>query len=141
MDGKPTVLVVEGRRWMRNSIAQWLEDVGMDAMVCPGPSAPDYECTGTRGNSCVLAKVADAVVLDLRLRSDEAHKGAPAFELMLAYGQIGKPLVLLTGPSDAVVPFPDDRMRVLPRPPGQPELLAALDALMPADAVTTSEEP
>src|SRR5207248_3449366 len=113
--------------WVRDGVAQWLEDVGMDVMVCPGPTAPDYQCTGTRDNSCVLAKVADAVLLDLRLRSDEAHQGAPAFELMWAYGNLGKPLVLLTGPSDPVVPFPDDRTRVLRRPPTRSELLAAID--------------
>ena len=98
MDGKPTVLVVEGRPWVRDSIARWLDDVGMGVMVCP------------------------------------------AFELMWAYGNLGKPLVLLRGPSDPVVPFPDDRTRVLRRPPTRSELLAAVEAVIPADAAATSEE-
>jgi DNA-binding response OmpR family regulator len=140
MEGKPTVLVVEGRRWLRDSIARWLEDAGMDVMVCPGPSAPGYQCTGTRGNSCVLAKVADAVVLDLRLRSDEAHRGVPAFELMWAYGNLGKPLVLLKGPSDPVVPFPDGHTQILRRPPTRSELVAAVEAVIPAASAATPEE-
>ena len=123
-------LVVEGRRWLRDAIAGWLEDAEIDVLACPGPTAPDYECTGIRRGSCVLAAVADAVVLDLRLQGEVAHAGAPAFDLMLAYGKLGKPVVLLTGPSDPVVPFRDATTRLLPRPNTREEVVREVGTVL-----------
>jgi hypothetical protein len=127
-----TALVVEGHRWMRDEVADWLEWAGFRVLGCSGPTGPEYTCAGSTGDACVLARVASVIVLDLRLAPDDAGVGTPAFELLRSYGRLGKPLVLLSGQSDPVVPFPEPTVRVIRRPPTRSELIAEVEGALTA---------
>jgi hypothetical protein len=127
-----TVLVVASDNDERRSISAWLEDAGFaDVMICPGPGAPDYTCLGGRGVACPLAQVADLVVVDLKLRSDDVMQGTPGWQLMLYYYEQGKPIVALCGPEDAVHPSSEDQITVIARPIERDEFLAAMRMALP----------
>jgi hypothetical protein len=133
-DGSPKVLVVTPGRLAESVIGGWLEAAGYDVLTCPGPREPDYACVGSRSGTCPLAKGADAVVLDLWLDSDTIARGTPGWELMLFYAGLGLPLVVLSGPEDAVHPLPDARTKVLARPPRRENLLRDVASLVRAVA-------
>ena len=124
-----TILVVESDNDMRRRMAGWLEDEGYnDVMFCPGPGGPEYTCIGSGGAACPLSNAADVVVINLQLRSDEAMKGTPGWQLMLNYYEQGKKIVALNGHEDAVHPYSDEWVRVVSRPVDRAEFVAAVRA-------------
>jgi len=121
-----TVLLVEHDAQSRLVLGEWLEGAGCTIETCPGPTGPGYTCIGSRGGRCPLADSADVVVLDLRLASDIAMKGTPAWHLLTYYMTLGKPVIALVGDDDPVHPLPDEQVQVLPRAPTFDELIAAV---------------
>lgn len=139
MNGKRlTVLVVDPDVKERTWTADSLESVGMRALLCPGPSKPDYSCIGVRKDSCALAVAADVVVLNMRLASDEAYSGIPGWGLLATYLNRGAKVVALVDPADPVRLFPDASLAVVRRPPSKRELLSAIRRL--AGESTTLQE-
>ncbi len=120
------VLVVEANARARDWEAGWLEDAGFDVTVCPGPSAPDYNCVGSRTGTCPLASDADAIVLDLTLAGDVAGEGTRAWELLLLYFGLGKPTVVVASGDEPFVPTGGDHVSVIERPVGREALLRAV---------------
>lgn len=124
------MLVVESDPQFGKTLGAWLDRAGYEVLTCPGPTAPDYVCIAGRGEVCPLHAAADLVVLNLRLSSDEAMEGMPAWQLLLHYTAAGSPVVVLASPEDAVRPFPEENGAVLRRPPSRGELLDAVDRLL-----------
>src|SRR6266511_2742711 len=60
VDGS-VVLVVDRDPDTRDRIGAWLEDAGLDVLVCPGPTAPEFTCVGSGEGRCPLARAADLV--------------------------------------------------------------------------------
>jgi hypothetical protein len=128
-DFETTVLVIEPKPDTRERIASWLEAGGYDVLECPGPSAPDFTCVGSRGGVCPLVETADVVVLDLSLASDRALQGTPGWELLFYYYEHNKRIVVLSGRHDPLVPLPEDRIAVIPRGSSHDTLVATVGAL------------
>ena len=127
-------LLVEWRVPSRERFGAVLEGAGYDVTMCPGPSGPDYECIGGRGQACPLVSEADVVVLDLRLESDEMDSGVPAWQLAIAYREAGKPLVVLAGESDPVKLVREPGVAILPRRPDPASLLDAVRSVLAESA-------
>lgn len=106
--GLAVVLVVHQDREAREQIVEGLEAQGYQVLGCPGPGPPDYTCVGGRGLRCPLAALADAVVLDLFLAGDVMVEGTTARELLSYYRGLGKPVVALTGGTDATLHWGDE---------------------------------
>lgn len=124
---QPCILVVESENEDQRRISAWLEHACYtDVMFCPGPSEPEYTCLGGRGAACPLSKAADIVVVDMNLRSDEAMRGTPAWQLMLHYYEQGKRIIVLSGAGDVVHPWADDQVHVVERPIEREPFLAAI---------------
>src|SRR6266498_4008485 len=66
----PPILLVEHDEQRRALIGGWLQDAGYDVLTCPGPSAPEYSCIGSRAGGCPLVDPASLVVLDLSFSPD-----------------------------------------------------------------------
>ena len=111
-----------------------LEGAGFDVTMCPGPSGPDYECIGGRGEACPLVSEADVVILDLRLESDEMDQGVPAWQLAITYREAGKPLVVLAGESDPVKLVREPGVAILSRRPDSSALLDAVRSVLAESA-------
>lgn len=73
----------------------WLVEAGHDLRLCPGPSAPRYECVGSRTGRCPLAEGADAVVLCLPLPGDLAMEGASGADLRALYETVAPTVIML----------------------------------------------
>jgi hypothetical protein len=129
-EGTRRVLVVTSSPATREAVGGWLEEAGREVLLCPGPSAPEFVCVGSLDRRCPLASVADVVVLDLWLASDTAMRGAPGWELLLLYTEFDHPVVAIAGPDDPVRPIPDQRVRVISRPPHQTAVLDAVASLL-----------
>jgi CheY-like chemotaxis protein len=74
------ILLVEHDEQRRALMGGWLQDAGYDVLTCPGPSAPEYSCIGSRAGGCPLVDPASLVVLDLSFSPDamvRAPIGAP----------------------------------------------------------------
>lgn len=84
-EARATVLVVEADPEERGRLAGWLEESGYDVTSCPGPTAPDYTCIGSRGGECALAAEASIIVLDMSLESEAVMTGTAAEELLAMY--------------------------------------------------------
>ena len=123
------VLVVEHDVDERGRIGRLLESEGYEAILCPGPIAPDYTCLGGRGQSCPLAHEADLVVLNMRLASDVIMKGSPGWQLLVYYMEQGKPIVALSNGEDSVHPLTDDNVTTIRRPPDDRALVKAVRTL------------
>ena len=121
------ILLVESDPAERDRLGSWLQAAGFDVLTCPGPREPDFTCIGTKYETCPLAQVADAVVLDLLLESDMLMTGTTGWELLLYYGSLGKPVVALSDANDAVRPTPGGAVALVRRPP---ERGALVDAVM-----------
>lgn len=93
---KPVVLLVEADAEDRRRYGAWLEEEGVEVVVCPGPTAPDYSCVGARRGACPLAAQADLVVLDTALPGDDLREGTSASDLVTLYVSLGKPVVGLS---------------------------------------------
>ena len=108
----PVVLIVDRDPRSRDRVGAWLEDDGFDVIRCPGPTAPEFACTGSREGRCPLAENADVVVLDLWLESDAAMRGTRATTLLRYYDTWGKRVVVMTDRHDDVM----DRVEELSLP-------------------------
>ena len=93
---RPTVLLVEPDLEEADRLASWLEPAGFNVTTCPGPSAADYACVGTRRGSCPLAAPADVVIIDGWLWRDSVVEAGLAERLVTFYAQSGKPVVVLS---------------------------------------------
>jgi CheY-like chemotaxis protein len=131
---RTAVLVVARTEDARNTFGSWLEEEGFEVMACPGPSAPDYTCVGSRGGKCPLAESADVIVLDLELAGDVTMRGTPGWELFLNYVQLDKRIVAIVGIEEPVIPAPDDQVAVVRRPPNRRELTIAIRTVRPKSA-------
>ena len=132
------VLVVEADQKARGLVGSWLEEAGFEVIRCAGPQAPEYSCPWDRGQACVLAYTADAIVLDIWLESDTALRGNPGSEVFVYYLSLGKPVVALTDGDDATVPVLGERTIVLSRLPGREALVAAVRTLLRARRAESS---
>jgi CheY-like chemotaxis protein len=121
-----SVLVVEADPAERELMAGILEEAGHQVMWCPGPSARDGTCVGTRDGACPLADAADAVVLDTRLQRDDVLGGATGWQLALFYRDSGVPLVALVEPGGGSSLLRGEGVVLLRRPVSQDALLRAL---------------
>jgi CheY-like chemotaxis protein len=130
MDGMtPTVLVVEPDVVERERLADALEEAGYEALLCGGPTGPDYTCIGSREGWCPLIDKADVVVLDLMLQSDLILEGASSEELLRLYVACGKPVVTV-GSSDGAQPSGEPHTVVrLHWMPETPDLISAVRGL------------
>jgi hypothetical protein len=128
-EGRGRVLVVVADARAGEQEATWLEAEGFDVTLCPGPSAPDYGCVGSRTGTCPLATGADLIVLDLTLAGDAAGTGTRGWELLLLYVGLGIPTVVVTGGDEPFVPTPEDHVAVVERPVGREALLEAIGSV------------
>jgi CheY-like chemotaxis protein len=124
------VLVVEANDRARGWDAAWLDDAGYVVSVCPGPSAPDLACVGSRTGTCPLASHVDAVVLDMAMAGGVSGTGTRAWELLMLYRRFGMPVVVVTSPEDPFVPLPEDGVLAIRRPVERDLLLGALRVLL-----------
>src|ERR671937_1290540 len=95
-----TVLVVESERLVRDVVADRLDEAGYEVIACPGPSAPNYTCIGTRGGRCPLEAAADVVVMDADVSGEDVIDAASGVDLLSHYAASGKPVVCLRAGSD-----------------------------------------
>jgi DNA-binding response OmpR family regulator len=105
---RPVVLIVDRDADTRDRVGRWLEDAGLDVVTCPGPTAPEFTCIGSRDGHCPLAQEADLIVLDLWLDSDAAMVGTRAWNLVRFYRSWDKPLVVMSDRHDDVAEWVED---------------------------------
>lgn len=108
MRHRPAVLVVSDDLGLSDQVGAWLEEAGLDVLLCPGPGTGG--CVGLSGSRCALERAADAVVLDLHPSGDSFVDVSRRNELARYYSICGKQVLVLT----------DDI--------GQPEQLGAIGA-------------
>jgi hypothetical protein len=124
------VLLVEADPAARRRFGSWLELHGFDVMACPGPTEPEYECIGARGERpCPLASEASIVVLDMSLDGEAVMQGTAAEDLLGMYLSSGHRVVVLGSRSGADVP---GRLVHLRRHPERADLLLAVWSLVEA---------
>jgi CheY-like chemotaxis protein len=126
------VLLVESDAVERERISTSLEDAGFEVTLCPGPSAPDYTCVGTRALECPLAKGASVVVLDMTLDGEDLMEGTAAEELLDVYILAGHRVIALARHLRDEIPGRSIR---LPRHPRSEELISAVGSLATAPQV------
>jgi hypothetical protein len=68
MQRRSTVLFVSDDLGLSDEVGAWLEEPGLDVLLCPGPGRGG--CIGLSGRQCALERAADAVVLDLHPTGD-----------------------------------------------------------------------
>ncbi len=105
---RPVVLIVDADPDTRDRVGGWLEDAGLDVVACPGPTAPEFTCIGSRDGRCPLAQKADLIVLDLWLDSDAAMVGTRAWNLVRFYRSLNKPLLVMSDRHDDVAEWVED---------------------------------
>jgi CheY-like chemotaxis protein len=127
-----TVLVVGPDREVREGIGAWLDRAGHEVLTCPGPGAPDYVCIGGRGGRCVLAEVADVIVLDTWLDSSAVMEGTSSDELLAYYLQLGRPVVSLSRTGDRSLLGACEGVREVRWPPEREPFLEAVRAALEA---------
>jgi CheY-like chemotaxis protein len=126
---RSVVLVVTPDPVATQEITGWLAEEGHPVLACGGPCPPAYACPGTRGDACALLGLCDVAVLDLRLETDVMMTGIPGWQMLLTYRALGKRVIALTGPGDAVKIVSEPGVAVLPRRPGKDDLLRAVRSL------------
>jgi CheY-like chemotaxis protein len=126
----PSVLVVESDELQRGRLGTWLAAEGLVVLYCPGPTAPDYSCVGTRTGECPLVEAAAAVVLDVRLESDLIMEGASSFDLLSYYRSRELPLVLLADAEDGVGLLAEPGVEVLVGPVQREALIGSIRRAM-----------
>jgi hypothetical protein len=128
-DGPTNVLVVVADGEERERLASGIERSGYDVSICPGPTAPDYTCVGSREGTCALASEAAVIVLDMSLDSEAVMSGTAAEELLALYLFGGNRLVVLGSHPGGEVPGQLVRLR---RHPELDELTSAIRSLEPS---------
>jgi CheY-like chemotaxis protein len=134
-----TVLVVESERLVRDVVADRLDEAGYEVIACPGPSAPNYTCIGTRGGRCPLEAAADVVVMDADLPGEDVADAASGLDLLSHYTGVGKPLVALRVPSDVLRLFAGERVLPLEWPPNTDALIRAIEESRAPSAAAVEE--
>ena len=104
MPERGAVLLVESNAGLRERYGLALEDAGYELISCPGPTAPEYTCIGSRESYCPLLEHADVVVLDPWLAGDEEGVGTSSDELVELYAGAGRTVIVL-GPVGWLDPF------------------------------------
>jgi CheY-like chemotaxis protein len=127
-----TVLLVESDAVEAERISWTLEEAGFEVTLCPGPSAPDYTCVGTRTLECPLAKGTSVVVLDMTLDGEDLMEGTAAEELLDVYILAGHRVIALARYVRDEIPGRSIR---LPRHPRSEELISAVGSLATAPQV------
>lgn len=129
----PVVLIVDRDPDTRDRVGAWLEGVGMDVLVCPGPTGPEFTCVGSRDGRCPLAHAADLVVLNLWLESDAAMLGTRASKLVRHYRAWGKPVVVMTDRHDDVTEqIEDGSPAMVDWPPDHRDLIETIQVVSKA---------
>ena len=82
---RSTALVVSEDSGLRENLAQWLEDDGIEVTVCAGPRAPHFSCVGLRGEPCPLVGGADLILVDLHPEPGELVDHTSRTELLRHY--------------------------------------------------------
>jgi DNA-binding response OmpR family regulator len=127
---QPLVLIVDHDPETRDRVGTWLEEAGIDVMVCPGPTASDFTCVGSRDGRCPLAQAADLIVLDLWLASDAAMLGTRSVSLVPYYHSWGKPVVAMTDRHDSVTERIEDlSLATVDWPPDRRELVETVQVI------------
>jgi hypothetical protein len=93
MRRRPAVLVVSDDLGLSEGVGAWLEDAGLDVLLCPGPSR--VGCVGLSGRRCALERAADTVVLDLHPSGDSWLDSSRRTELAHYYSNCGKQVLVL----------------------------------------------
>jgi hypothetical protein len=123
-------LVVEREARTRQLVGGWLEEAGMEVLVCPGPSGPDFTCIGTEAGRCPLAAGADVIVLDLWLGGDAAMRGTSALDLLHHYQTWERPVVAILDRHDDVAAWTREQpLPMLEWPPDRHELVETVRVL------------
>jgi CheY-like chemotaxis protein len=139
---RPTrVLVVEPDRLVRDVIARRLVAADYDVTACPGPSAPDYTCMGTRGSRCPLEAVADVVVLDADLPGEEVADAASGIDLLSYYTGMEKPTVTLRAAPQVLRLSAAEPIRNLEWPPETGALIRAIDDALSSSRASAGATP
>lgn len=135
-DSPQTVLIVEADDGERERLSSGLERSGYEVAVCPGPSAPDYTCVGSRGGTCALASEASVIVLDMSLDSESVMMGTAAEELLALYLFAGHRIVALGSHPGGSVP---GQLVRLPRHPRDDALVEAVRSFDRGEATYRDE--
>ena len=130
----PVVLIVDRDPDTRDRAGAWLEDLGLDVLVCPGPTSPEFTCVGSRDGRCPLAEAADLVVLDLWLESDAAMLGTRASKLVRHYRAWDKPVVVMTDRQDDIAEQIEDlSLATVDWPPDRRDLIETIRVVIARD--------
>jgi CheY-like chemotaxis protein len=134
----PVVLIVDRDPDTRDGVGAWLEDVGLDVLVCPRPMGPEFTCAGSRDGRCPLAQASDLVVLNLWLESDAAMLGTRAWRLVRHYRAWGKPVVVMTDRHDDVTEqIEDGSTATVDWPPDHRDLIETIQVVSQAKSLGT----
>jgi DNA-binding response OmpR family regulator len=130
---RPVVLIVDRDPDTRDRVGGWLEDEGLDVVACPGPTAPEFRCIGSRDGHCPLAQEADLIVLDLWLESDAAMLGTRSTSLVRFYRSWHKPLVVMSDRHDDVAEWIEDlSVAAVDWPPDRRDLVETIRVITKA---------
>jgi hypothetical protein len=122
----PTVLVVESDAAERDLLSSWFEDTGREVLSCPGPTAPDFTCIGSRTRACPLVLEAETIILDMSTESEALMTGVPSEALLAFYLLSGRRVVALgSHPASGI----SGQLVRLRRHPERSELLDAVASL------------
>jgi DNA-binding response OmpR family regulator len=130
---RPVILIVDRDLGTRDRVGRWLEEAGLDVMACPGPTAPEFMCVGSRDGRCPLAQEADLIVLDVWLESDAAMLGTRSRNLVRFYRSWDKPLVVMSDRHDDMAEWVEDlSVPVVDWPPDRRDLMETVRVLTTA---------
>ena len=135
-----TVLLVESERLVRDVVADRLEEAGYQVIACPGPSAPNYTCIGTRRNACPLEAATDVVVLDAELSGEDVPDAASEVDLLNYYTGAGKPVVAVRAGSDVLRLFAGEHVLPVEWPPDTDALIRGIEAARARPSIRAVEE-
>jgi hypothetical protein len=128
----PPILLVEHDEQRRALIGGWLQDAGYDVLTCPGPSAPEYSCIGSRAGGCPLVYPASLVVLDLSFSPDAMVRAPIGAHLLGFYLLTGKPIIALGRGDDLLADPLENQLVALERTPDRGDFLATVRSVIPA---------
>lgn len=94
MQHRSTVLVVSDDLGLSDEVGDWLEEAGLEVLLCPGPGSRG--CTGLAGRQCALERAADAIVMDVHPTGGSFRDASRPTELARHYSISGNPVLVLT---------------------------------------------
>ena len=128
----PPILLVEHDEQRRALIGGWLQDAGYGVLTCPGPSAPEYSCFGSRAGGCALVDPASLVVLDLSFSPDAMVRAPIGAHLLGFYLLTGKTNHRVGTRGRLLVDPLENQLVALERRPDRGDLLATVRSVIPA---------